>query len=310
MPIAPILAFSSNHRIESATMRDHGTLSPLQTLFAAKQARALKITPHLARLYGKFHMPIPRSRQHVFANFVSTLDGVVSLQVPRHSGGSDISGFSAQDRMVMGLLRAIADVVVVGAGTLAADPNHLWTPDGICPELAVDYRALRAHLGKPATPLNAVVSGSGRLDLRLPVFSSGRVKALVITTTVGAKQLRQQKLPPSLKIQAIPRCRGAITARSILKAISDQNAGKLILIEGGPRLLGNFYAERLLDEQYLTVAPQVVGRDDGDGRLGFVMGTAFPPGRGRWGTLSEVRRGASQLFLRYNFRLNRLPRAY
>ena len=288
-------------------MRNQGTLSPLHTLFEAKQGSVIKLTPRLARLYGKVHMPILRSRQHVFANFVSSLDGIVSLQVPGHSGGAEISGSSAQDRMVMGLLRAIADVVVVGSGTLAADTGHLWTPAGICPELADDYRRVRAALRMPATPLNVVISGSGRLDLKLPVFASGRVQALVITTTVGAKYLMKQKVPPSLEVCAIPRCRGEITARSILKAIGDKNVGKRILIEGGPRLLGNFYAERLLDEQYLTVAPQVVGRAEGDGRLGFVMGTAFAPGRGRWGALTDVRRGANLLFLRYSFRQNPVP---
>jgi riboflavin biosynthesis pyrimidine reductase len=291
-------------------MPDHNTLAPLRTLFEAKKGSVIKLAPRLARLYGRLHVPMPRSRQHVFANFVSTLDGVVSLQVPGHAGGADISGSSVQDRMVMGLLRATADVVVVGSGTLAADPGHLWTPDGICPELADDYRTLRVALRKRATPLNVVVSGSGRLDLKLPVFASGRVRALVITTTAGAKHLLKQKVPPSLGVRAIPRSRGEITARSILKAIDEAKAGKRILIEGGPRLLGNFYAERLLDEQYLTIAPQVVGRDDGDGRLGFVMGTAFRPGHGRWGTLTEARRGASQLFLCYSFRSNVVAGVY
>ena len=66
-------------------------------------------------------MSLPRSRPFVFSNFVTTLDGVVSLHAKGHSAGADISGFNAQDRMVMGLLRAIADVVIVGSGTLDAD---------------------------------------------------------------------------------------------------------------------------------------------------------------------------------------------
>ena len=80
------------------------------------------------------------------------------------------------------------------------------------------------------------------------------------------------------------------------------NAGKRILIEGGPRLLGEFYARRLMDEQFLTLAPQIAGREEGDRRLSLVMGQAFPPGSGRWGTLIDVRRGRSHLFLRYAFR--------
>jgi len=248
-----------------------------------------------------------RSRQHVFSNFVTTLDGVVSLQVRGHSGGGDISGFSIQDRMVMGLLRAVADVVIVGSGTLDADPRHVWTPGGICPELIDDYRRLRMMLRKRATPLNVIVSGSGRLDLHLPVFASGSVQTLVVTTTAGAKHLLKRKAPRSLEIRAIPHSRGRIPVSSILDAISRMDAGKRILVEGGPRLLGEFYARRLVDEQFLTLAPQIAGRDDGDGRLSLVMGEAFPAGSGRWGALSDVRRGASHLFLRYTFRSTSAP---
>jgi riboflavin biosynthesis pyrimidine reductase len=81
--------------------------------------------------------------------------------------------------------------------------------------------------------------------------------------------------------------------------------GKLILVEGGPRLLADFYAERLVDEQFLTLAPQIAGRDAGDRRLSLVMGKAFAPRDTRWGTLIDVRRGNGHLFLRYSFRESR-----
>jgi hypothetical protein len=63
-------------------------------------------------------------------------------------GGGDISGCSAEDRMVMGLLRAVADVVIVGAGTLHADPGHVWTAERIFPDGADDYRRLRRVWGR------------------------------------------------------------------------------------------------------------------------------------------------------------------
>ena len=155
-------------------MQDQANLSPLETVFETKHGRALRLTPNLLRLYGNLRIPQARSRQYIFSNFVTTLDGVVSLQARGHAGGGDISGFSIQDRMVMGLLRAIADVVIVGSGTLEADPQQVWTPDGICPELTDDYRPLRMALRKSAMPLNVIVSGSGQIDLRLPVFTSGQ----------------------------------------------------------------------------------------------------------------------------------------
>src|SRR5487761_2321918 len=152
------------------------TLASLQTLFETKRGKMLPLPPGLARLYGCLRMPLPRSRPHVFSNFVTTLDGVVSLNVKGHASGGDLSGFSAQDRMVMGLLRAIADVVIIGSGTLGVDRRHVWTAEAIFPELANDYRRLRKVLGKPAAALNVIVSGSGAVDLSLPVFASGKVQ--------------------------------------------------------------------------------------------------------------------------------------
>ena len=246
-------------------------------------------------------MILPRSRPRVFSNFVTTLDGVVSLHARGHDGGADISGFSAQDHMVMGLLRAIADVVVVGSGALHADRQHVWTAENIFPGLANDFRRLSAALGKPETPLNVVVSGSGALDLRLPVFASGKVRSLIVTTPAGAKRLRRQRVPDSVEIRATGRSMRPMSASAILDQVIRLSSGQLILVEGGPRLLGDFYAEHLLDEQFLTLAPQIAGRDPGDGRLGLVMGKKFAPRDPRWGTLVDARLGDGLLFLRYSF---------
>ena len=49
----------------------------------------------------------------------------------------------------MGLLRAIADVVIIGFGTLGADRRHVWTAENIFPDLADEYRRLSKALGKP-----------------------------------------------------------------------------------------------------------------------------------------------------------------
>jgi riboflavin biosynthesis pyrimidine reductase len=282
-------------------------LTPLETLLESARGHALPLPPRLAQLYGAFRMSKPRSRSHVFSNFVSTLDGVVSLQVKGHSGGGDISGFSGQDRMVMGLLRATADVVIVGSGTLDADPQHVWTPESICPELAREYHQLKRDLGNPEASLNVIVSGRGPVNLRLPVFASGRVPAVILTTAQGAKRLLRQKVPDSVQIHAIRRRRaGEIPAAAILEAVDRLSGGAgRILVEGGPRLLGTFYKERLMDEQFLSLAPQLSGREFGDARMSLVMGKSFAPRDPLWGELIDARRGSKLLFLRYAFSTGR-----
>lgn len=279
--------------------------APLETLFETRHGKLLPLPPRLRHLYGRLRMSLPRSHPRIFSNFASTLDGVVSLNVKGHASGADISGFSAQDRMVMGLLRAIADVVIIGSGTLEADRRHVWTADAIFPELADEYRWLRNAVGGSAAPLNVVVSGSGRVDLRLPMFASGAVPALIVTTTAGTKYLRKQRVRDSVEISVIRRSAGAIPARAILDEVSRVSSGRWILVEGGPRLLGDFYAQRLIDEQFLTLAPQVAGRSPGDGRPSLIMGRAFAPRDTRWGLLTDVRRGSSHLFLRYSFPASR-----
>jgi riboflavin biosynthesis pyrimidine reductase len=276
------------------------SLTPLETLYEARHGRELPLPPRLARLYGRLRMPVARARPYVISNFVTTLDGVVSLNEKGHASGGDISGFSAQDRMVMGLLRAIVDVVIVGAGTLGADRRHVWTAERIFPELAGEYRRLRTALGKREPPLLVVVSGSGRLDLSLPVFVSGEMRALIVTSTAGARRLRKPGAPGPVEIRAV-RGDGAMRAGSILDQVRRTSAGKLILVEGGPRLLGDFFADHLIDEQFLTLAPQIAGRKADDRRLGLVMGRAFAPRSPLWGSLTDLRRGRSHLFLRYSF---------
>jgi riboflavin biosynthesis pyrimidine reductase len=280
--------------------RSPSRFAPLRSLIEARSGRTLPLPPKLLRLYGAFRLATPRSGLHVFSNFVSTLDGVVSLQVRGHSGGGDISGFDDEDRMVMGLLRSVADAVIVGSGTLAADPEHVWTPQAICPELGQEYRRLADGMAKPAA-LNAIVSAAGTLDLRLPVFTSGKVAAMIITTQRGAKQLRRQRVPDSVCIRVIQGRSREISAADILRAVGRASTGKRILVEGGPRLLATFYQERLINEQFLSLAPQLAGREIGDARMSLVMGKTFAPRDPRWARLTDVRQGSRLLFLRYSF---------
>jgi riboflavin biosynthesis pyrimidine reductase len=276
-------------------------LAPLEPLFEENRGAALPLPQRLARLYGRLRMPQPRARAHVYSNFATTLDGVVSLNVEGHKSGGDISGWSAQDRMVMGILRACADAVVVGSGTFEVDRRHLWTAEDIFPRFARDYRAFREALGKRGPPLNAVVSGSGNLDLSLPLFASGKVPALIVTTAAGERKLRSQRVPDAVAIRAVRSSGKKIAARSVLAAVMRAGSGKSILVEGGPRLVADFYAEGLLDELFLTLAPQIAGRAIPDARVSLVSGRTFGPQRPLWGKLVDLRRGGSHLFLRYSF---------
>lgn len=273
----------------------------LDTLYDVAPGVDLPLPPELAALYGHLRFPAHPGRPHTVANFVATLDGVVSLGASGQGGGGEISGFEARDRMVMGLLRAAADAVVVGAGTLRSVPEHLWTAEYIYPPLADAYGRFRRGLGKLEPPLNVVVTAGGGIDFDWPVFRSGRVPALVVTTGAGAQRLAGRPRPEGVRVAAVADT-GEVSARATLDAVRRARPSRIILVEGGPHLLGGFLADECLDELFLTIAPQVAGRAAGDERPGLVAGQLLAPGRPRWSTLVGVKRGGSHLFLRYAFR--------
>src|SRR5881275_1339879 len=234
--------------------------TPLESLFDVVRGAALPLPPDLTHLYGRLAFPLHPGRVYVIGNFVTTLDGVVALNEPGHAGGGDISGFHRHDKMVMGLLRAVADAVIVGAGTLRSVPQHRWTAQYIYPPLADAYQQLRSSLGKSAPPLNVIVTARGEVSLDLPVFRSGEVPVLLVTTAQGAERIRAQRLPPSVELSAIQSA-GSLSARAILEAVRLARQCDVILVEGGPHLMGDFFAEQCLDELFLTLAPQIAGRD-------------------------------------------------
>src|SRR5256714_1198560 len=280
------------------------TLIPLESLFDMERGAALPLPPDLMHLYGRLEFPSHPGRAHVIGNFVTTLDGVVALNETGHAGGGDISGFNQHDRMVMGLLRAVADAVIVGAGTLRSAPRHRWTAQYIYPPLSAAYQQLRNELGKPMPPLNVIVSASGNINLDLPVFRSGEVPVLVVTTAAGEQRIRAHHLPGAIprSVQISPvHSTGSLSARAILEAVSQARQSEIILVEGGPQLMGDFLAEKYLDELFLTLAPQIAGRDGTIERPGFVTGKRFAPEHPLWGTLIGVKRSESHLFLRYAF---------
>lgn len=276
-------------------------LEPLTALFDQAEGQALPLPPELADLYGKLIFPAPTHTPYIIANFVSTLDGVVSLNLPGQAGGGPISGGSQHDHLVMGLLRAVADAVIVGAGTQrAVAPTHRWTAAYIYPALADAYQRLRTALSKEEQPLNVIVTAHGDVNLALPLFQAGDVPVCLVTTPQGERRLRKQPIPPSVQIVCVPAA-AELSAHEIIEAVSRVRICHLILVEGGPRLLGRFLAEQYLDELFLTLAPQIAGRDEQAQRPGLVSGQLFAPEHPCWGQLLSVKRGGSHLFLRYAF---------
>jgi riboflavin biosynthesis pyrimidine reductase len=248
---------------------------------------------------GDLAIPLRTDRPTVIANFVETLDGAVALDRDGHSGGGAVSGFSSTDRFVMGLLRAMADVVLVGAGTLRASPGTGWTPGRAYPQAAASYRDLRARLGLSPDPTTLVVTARGDLDPTHPAFRDATVTTVIAAPAAAAERLRTAGLRDGIRIE--PLGNGEAVSFAALIDLAGRLGASVILTEGGPHVLAGLAAAGLLDELFLTVAPQLVGRDRAAQRLALLEGVAFGPEQARWGQLASVRRGGDDLFLRYRF---------
>lgn len=277
------------------------SLTPLQTLYDTAPGADVPLSPALAALYGALRLARPADRPLVISNFVSTLDGVVALTEAGYEGGGAISGYDRHDRAVMGLLRAVSDAVVVGAGTLRSVPRSLWTAEHIFPPLAAEYAALRAAMGKSGAPLNVIVTARGELDLTLPVFASGAVPTLIVTTAAGAQRLASERLPADVRVSSSGAPNRVLASHVVAAIRATLPQCETILVEGGPHIMADFFGEKLLDDLFLTLAPQVAGRDATHPRAGLVEGALFLPQQPLWGALVSVRRSSSHLFLRYGF---------
>jgi riboflavin biosynthesis pyrimidine reductase len=242
-------------------------------------------------------------RPFVIANFVSTLDGVVSYEIKGQAAGSTISGSDPADRFIMGLLRASADAVMVGARTVHdVSPQSLWIPESTYPDAKHLYKEYRVNiLRKPEYPLLVVVSGSGKLELERAIFRTPGVRTVVITTSAGRDALAgagATKLP-SVQIHALDTSHGTIAPLAILRLLYAQFGVERLLHEGGPTLFGQFLAAEAVDELFLTLSPQIAGRSSGTIRPALVQGTEFTPACAPWFQLLSVKQRAEHLYLRY-----------
>jgi riboflavin biosynthesis pyrimidine reductase len=229
-----------------------------------------------------------------YSNFVASVDGVTSLgSTP--SAGSEISGRNPADRFLMGLLRACAEAVVVGAGTLRATPGHHWTAEHVYPEVAEAFASLRSTLGRTPKPRLVVLSASGDVPASHPAVVDG---ATIVTTAAGAARLRP-RLPGTCDLIELENGGGVDLPAAFAEL--RRRGCEVILTEGGPHVMGEMIGRRLLDEMFITLSPVIAGRDDNT-RLGMVAGAEFLPGRGVWASLRSARRHDDFLFLRYAIR--------
>jgi riboflavin biosynthesis pyrimidine reductase len=184
------------------------------------------------------------------ANMVASADGAASLD--GRSGG--LSG--PADRMLFTVLRSIADLILVGAGTVRTERYR-----------PVQAAKIWAGLRPPGAPVPPIAIVSGRLDLdpdsRLLTAAAPGAQTIVITTAAAPPDQRAAIAKHARVIEA---GQDQLDLRAAFGALHELGYAS-ILTEGGPALLGHLAAADLIDELCLTtspvLAPGSVGRITG-----------------------------------------------
>jgi len=302
--VSPLLAPRIGSRFPQALpsrARPRGT-EPLRLLFEtpADPASAIRagLPPGLRDAYdGELAIPLRADRPTLIANFVESIDGAVALDRTGLTGGGAVSGYSPTDRFVMGLLRAMADVILVGARTARSSSASGWTPGRVHPPAAAAYRDLRRRLGLAPEPATLIVTASGDLDPRHPAFRAADAPLVLVGPARAARRLQAAGFPDHVRIESLGD--GEAVSPEALLELADRIGARVVLSEGGPHLVAGFAAAGLLDDLFLTLAPQLVGRDPDSHRLALLEGVALWPERAAWAKLVSVRHAGDHLFLRY-----------
>ena len=204
--------------------------------------------------------------RHVRANFVSSLDGAATL-----SGKS--AGLSSDaDRALFHLLRSLADVVLVGAGTARAE----------------NYGGAKPVNGQ-APPI-AVVSKALDLDQSSRLFTDATVRPIVVTCAASPDEIRDRL---SAVADVIVAGDADVDLGLALEVLAERGLGR-VLCEGGPHLLGSLATSGVLDELCLTLSPVIAGGNAGRIVAGYLPEVVEPM------HLRHVLEEDGHLFLRYS----------
>lgn len=239
--------------------------------------RRLLPTPAAASSIDAYDDLVPPDARWVVLGMVGSLDGAATVDGRSGAlgGQGDLAGFRA--------LRTLADVVLVGAGTVRAEDYGPARPR------AVERRRAR---GQGDAPRIAVVTGSGELDPDARLFADPDAgpdaRALVVTTTTGATTARQRL---GDRAEVVAAGDGRVDLARALDLLAERGLRR-VAAEGGPGLNAQLLQAGLVDELLLTLAPSLVG----DAGPSIVAGALDAPVDL---VLHELRVHGSELLLRY-----------
>ncbi len=226
------------------------------------------------------------ARPRVFLNMASTADGRASL------GGRAGGIGNRADRELFHALRASVDAIMVGAGTARAEHYHRLVRDG-------RRRQLRVARGLSEEPLACIVSASLALSAEdVPLLGDPAARVVMLTPSdggvlhdashangdnasvedshagaarAGDADLGRAHARPVEYVRAARD--GALDLPAALAELGARWGVRTVLCEGGPHLNGDLLRAGVVDEVFLSLAPQLGGGGAGEPRI--VSGVEF-----------------------------------
>jgi 5-amino-6-(5-phosphoribosylamino)uracil reductase len=195
-----------------------------------------------AGLVDAYRLPGGR---HLRVNFIASLDGAVTVD-----GRSEGLG-SPGDRRIFQVLRALADVVMVGHGTAAAEGYRPMTADSA-------VGRLRTSIGRPATAPIAIVSKRASLDPASGLVT-GAVSPTILVTCASADAARREALEAA-GVTVLVCGDGEVDLPLALDRLAELGSEQ-VLCEGGPTLFRDALTAGVVDELDLSIAPALVGSE-------------------------------------------------
>ncbi len=181
----------------------------------------------------------------VRANMIASLDGGATAD------GKSGTLAGPGDRAVFTHMRQLADVILVGAGTVRTE-NYSGA------QLPPAQRQARRRRGQAEVPPIAVVTNRGVLQRDAKIFTRTEVAPLILTSADAVADTRSRLGSVAEVLDASGPDPADVDAATVLRILGERRLLR-VLAEGGPQFLGVLIQQDLLDDLCLTVAPLLVG---------------------------------------------------
>jgi 2,5-diamino-6-(ribosylamino)-4(3H)-pyrimidinone 5'-phosphate reductase len=247
--------------------------------------KILKLYPPPARevsaIYEDLDLPPTGNREgarpYVIINTVSSVDGRTAVEGKASKIGS------TTDRRTMRILRSKADAVMVGAGTLRAEKLSL----GLDPTDGVSQ------------PHAIIVTDTGDVPLEEHLIVESGQEVLILLSDAAPEKVveRMRTLAPVMRVPADST--GGVDLQKALLALVAEKGVESLVVEGGPGLNHALISRQLVDELFLTVAPELLGGTS-DQTLTLLRGPTLPTRDRPTLALVSIHLSGSELFLRYS----------